>query len=117
MVGLLRLQLWAIFRQRSIPTSRSAIHIPTHDGVDYEAGDSLEVSAKQATALIEAAVAKAGRDAIEGEVVAPPAPKPPTIKERFAAAEAEGLVLDVEGLKTHAEVDAAIEAARLATQD
>ncbi|TFB85844.1 hypothetical protein E3O44_12645 [Cryobacterium algoricola] len=87
-------------------TALSAI---LHDGETYAEGDSLEVTADEAAALVEAQVASTGRQAQEAEVVAP---KPPTIKEKIEAAEAEGLTLDVTGLRTHAEIDAAIEAAR-----
>ncbi|TFC63719.1 hypothetical protein E3O62_02510 [Cryobacterium sp. TMT2-15-1] len=47
---------------------------------------------------------------LEGE--APAVERTLTIKEKIAAAEAEGLILDVTGLKTHKDIDAAIEAAR-----
>ena len=49
---------------------------------------------------------------LEGE--GPVVEKVLTIKEKLEAAEAEGLTLDVTGLKTHKEIDAAIEAARAA---
>jgi len=42
----------------------------------------FEVTAKQATVLIETGVASNGRQAVEREVVIPPVPKP-TIKEKI----------------------------------
>ncbi len=48
----------------------------------------------------------------EGGENTPPAPKPPTKKELIAAAEADGLKLEVTDKNTVAEITAAIEAAR-----
>ena len=51
---------------------------------------------------------------VEGE--APAVERTLTIKEKIAAAEAEGLILDVTGLNTHKEIDAAIEVAHTAVE-
>jgi len=51
-----------------MPTIKAISNI-SHDGVDDDAGDSPEFTAKQAALLIEAGVATVGRNAIEGEVV------------------------------------------------
>lgn len=41
----------------------------SHDGEEYKAGQTLEVTAEQAEALIEAGAASKGRQAKEGEVI------------------------------------------------
>jgi len=86
----------------------------SHDGQDYAAGDSLEVTNAQAAVLIEGGVASKGRQAIEGEVVTSTAPKPLTKAELIAEAEAEGLVLDVTIDNKRDEIVEAIKAAKIA---
>lgn len=95
----------------------TALSTIEHDGHEYLAGETIELTgdqaAEQAAALIEAGVARKGKGVIEGEVVkTPSAEKPPTKKELLEGAAAEGLTLEVTDKNTVAEITAAIEAAR-----
>lgn len=49
----------------------TALSTIEHDGHEYLAGETIEVTADQASALIEAGVARKGKGVIEGEVVEP----------------------------------------------